>query len=61
MPTGDFLRRGETIDIAWYIQMFQKLLSALHDKCLLKAHGILQANAQPHTICLTSGVIEKYG
>ncbi|GFG39028.1 hypothetical protein Cfor_12825 [Coptotermes formosanus] len=61
MCSGDLLPRGETINIACYIWVLQKLLSALHDKCPLKTHTILQhKNAKLHTACLASRATEKY-
>jgi len=58
MLTGDFLPAVETIDIAHYIWMLQKLLSALHDKW--SHHPLAQQ-------CITSqclsdiSAIEEYG
>jgi hypothetical protein len=58
MLTGDFLSAAETINIARYIWMFQKLLSALHDKW--SHHPLTQQCAISHCISDITA-IEEYG
>jgi hypothetical protein len=58
MLTGDFLPAAETINIACYIRILQKLLSALHDKW--SHHPLAQQCATSH--CMSDNrVIEEYG
>jgi hypothetical protein len=57
MLTGDFLSAAETINIARYIWMLQKLLSALHDKW--SHHPLAQQCATLH--CMSDMAIEEYG
>jgi hypothetical protein len=58
MLTGDFLLAAETINIARYIWMLQKLLSARHDKW--SHRPLAQQCAASHCMSDISAV-EEYG
>jgi hypothetical protein len=58
----DFLGKGETINAARYVQMLNKLRSALREKRPKKKTVVLQHdNARPHTARLTLQTIQKNG